>query len=467
MKLAVIGTGYVGLVSGACFAKLGDDVVCVDVDRVKIEKLRRGRIPIFEPGLAELVEAGARSGKLSFASDFFDAISAADAVFLTVGTPLGADRRSPDLSFVYGAARVIAAHIRRSTVVVVKSTVPVGTAEEVEAIIRKFRPGAEFAVVSNPEFLREGSAIADFEAPDRIVIGAEHGDARKLVNRLYEPLARNGVPILNTTRRTAELIKYAANAFLAAKIAFVGELADLCERAGADIGEVSRGMGMDKRIGAQFLQAGPGYGGSCFPKDTLALLGMARQYERRLQILESVVDVNESRRRTMVDKIIQACDGSVRGKRIAVLGLTFKPNTDDVRESASLSIIPMLEGCGARVCAYDPAGMPQARAILPRLEMAQDPESCMRDADALVIVTEWQEFQRLRLERISKLLRGRTVVDLRNIFDPAEMAGSGFNYVSVGRPTIAPVRRETAFGSRKRAARTRDGALSPALSSAG
>jgi UDPglucose 6-dehydrogenase len=467
MKLAVIGAGYVGLVSGACFAKLDHNVVCLDVDRVKIEKLRRGRVPIFEPGLAELVEAGAARGKLSFATDFSDAIAGADAVFVTVGTPLGADRRSPELSFVYDAARVIAAHVHRSTVIVIKSTVPVGTAEEVEAIIRKFRPGAEFAVVSNPEFLREGSAIADFEAPDRIVIGAEDEHARKMVSRLYAPLTANGVPILHTSRRTAELIKYAANAFLAAKIAFIGELADLCERAGADIGLVSNGMGMDKRIGAQFLQAGPGYGGSCFPKDTLALLGTARQYETRLQILESVVEVNETRKRAMAEKIIQACDGSVRGKRIAVLGLSFKPNTDDVREAASLSIIPVLQARGAQIRAYDPAGMQQARTILPRLEIAADPESCMRDADALVILTEWQEFQQLEPARISKLLRGRTVVDLRNIFDPAEMAISGFNYVSLGRPTIPPGRRDSAPAPRKRTARSRDGALAPALTSAG
>jgi UDPglucose 6-dehydrogenase len=432
MKIAVLGTGYVGLVCGACLAGFGHSVTCVDVDAKKIKSLQHGRVPFFEPGLETLVAEQSRAGRLTFTTDAATAIRSAKAVFLSVGTPPG-DRGEADLSFVYECARTIAAYMRGYTVVVTKSTVPLGTAEEVEAIIRKERPGGSFAVVSNPEFMREGSAVQDFMSPDRVVIGAEEEPARKIMMQLYRPFQQNGVPIVCTSRRTAELLKYAANAFLAAKIAFIGELSDVCEQANADIADVALGIGLDPRIGPQFLQPGPGFGGSCFPKDALALATTARRFGTPSRIVEAVIAANEARKRAMVAKIVASFGGEVSGKRIAVLGLTFKPNTDDLREAASLVIVPMLEEMGASLRVYDPAGMKQARKLMPGLRTAKDPYDCVRESDALVILTDWDEFKRLDLERVKAELRAPLVIDLRNIYDPQEMIRRGFDYVGLGR----------------------------------
>ncbi|RDJ24094.1 UDP-glucose/GDP-mannose dehydrogenase family protein [Bosea caraganae] len=433
MRIAMIGSGYVGLVSGACFSDFGHVVACVDKMPVKIEALQRGEIPIFEPGLQALVASNAQAGRLSFSTDLKSAVAGADAVFIAVGTPSRRGDGFADLSYVYQAAREIALALDGYTVIVTKSTVPVGTGDEVERIIRETRPDADFAVASNPEFLREGAAIADFKRPDRILLGTDDERAIEVLKEVYRPLYLNQAPILVTSRRTAELTKYAANAFLATKITFINEMADLCEQVGANVQEVARGIGLDNRIGGKFLHAGPGYGGSCFPKDTLALMKTAQEYDAPLRLVETVVAVNDKRKRAMARKVITACGGSVRGKTIAVLGLTFKPNTDDMRDAPSLSVITALQDAGARVRAYDPEGTDNARLMLENVDYAGDAYGCIEGADALVVVTEWDEFRALDLDRIKQALREPVIVDLRNIYRTEDMHARGFTYVSVGR----------------------------------
>jgi UDPglucose 6-dehydrogenase len=442
MKIAMIGTGYVGLVSGACFADLGHHVVCVDTDRTKIEKLRRGEIPIYEPGLDDIVERNIKADRLSFTSDTAEAVPGRDAIFICVGTPPRDDGEA-DLSYVHAAARGIAPHISAYTVVVNKSTVPVGTGTEVERIIRTANPKAEFDVASNPEFLREGNAIDDFMKPDRIVIGTDSAQARNVMAALYRPLMLQESQILHTGRATSELIKYAANAFLAMKVTFINEIADICEQVDADVQDVSRGIGLDSRIGLKFLQAGAGFGGSCFPKDTLALTSTARKVGRPTQIVEAVIAANSERKRRMADKIITACGGTLTNKSIGVLGVTFKPNTDDMRDAPSLDIIPLLQKAGARIRAYDPEGMSEARKYLDDIEWSEDAYGVMQGADALLILTEWNEFRALDLGRTRKLLRKPLVIDLRNIYTPAEMTSAGFEYHSVGRPSFPPPLHDT------------------------
>jgi len=434
MRVAMIGSGYVGLVSGACFADFGHVVTCVDKDPAKIEALTRGDIPIFEPGLDDLVATNVKEGRLSFATDLTEAVRSADAVFIAVGTPSRRGDGHADLSYVYQAARDIAKVMDGYTVIVTKSTVPVGTGDEVERIVRETRPDADFAVVSNPEFLREGAAIADFKRPDRIVIGTDDERARRVMAEVYRPLYLNQAPILYTGRRTAELTKYAANAFLATKITFINEIADLCEKVGANVQEVARGIGLDNRIGGKFLHAGPGYGGSCFPKDTLALIKTAQDAGSPMRIVETVAAVNDQRKRAMARKVIAACGGSVRGKTVAVLGLTFKPNTDDMREAPALSIITALQDGGAKIRAYDPEGMEQAQSLLEHVTYCDNAYDCVEGADALVIVTEWNAFRALDLDRVKGQMKAPIVVDLRNIYRADEMARRGFLYVSVGRP---------------------------------
>ncbi|CAH1670850.1 UDP-glucose dehydrogenase family protein [Chelatococcus asaccharovorans] len=434
MRIAMIGTGYVGLVSGTCFADFGHAVTCVDNDPAKIAKLQHGDIPIFEPGLGELVDNNRRAGRLSFTTDLTDAVREADAVFIAVGTPSRRGDGHADLTFVHQAAREIAAAIDGYTVVVTKSTVPVGTGDEVERIMREIRPDAAISVVSNPEFLREGAAITDFKRPDRIVIGTDEPRAQAVMAEIYRPLYLNQAPIVFTGRRTAELIKYAANAFLATKITFINEIADLCESVGANVQEVARGIGLDNRIGGKFLHAGPGYGGSCFPKDTLALLRTAEESDISLSIISAVVEANERRKRAMADKVITACGGTVAGKTIALLGLTFKPNTDDMRDAPSLTIVPALQEAGATVRAFDPTQSPDILRLLPGVKLSDDPYDCMSGADTLVILTEWDAFRALDLDRIKTALARPVVVDLRNIYRPQEMRQRGFTYVSVGRP---------------------------------
>jgi UDPglucose 6-dehydrogenase len=439
MRVTMIGTGYVGLVSGACFADFGNQVVCVDQDAAKIDQLAQGKSPIFEPFLDALIARNTQAGRLSFTTASGPAIQSADAVFIAVGTPSRRGDGFADLSFVHGAARQIAAELDGFTVIATKSTVPVGTGDEVDAIVRQLRPNAEFAVVSNPEFLREGAAIEDFKRPDRVVVGTEDERARRLMAELYRPLYINETPMLFTSRRTAELIKYAANAFLATKITFINEMAELCEKVGANVQEVARGMGLDGRIGSKFLHAGPGYGGSCFSKDASALVAIGQRYGAPTRIVETVISVNSARKSAMVQKIVAACGGSVRGKRVAVLGLAFKPNTDDMREAPSLSILPVLAAEGADVRAYDPAAMTEARKLLPEVTTEADPYACIDGADALVILTEWDQFRALDLDRVRSMLRKPVVIDLRNIYKPADMVARGFTYVSVGRPAGAPL----------------------------
>ncbi len=438
MRVAVVGTGYVGLVSGACFSDFGHDVTCVDKDAGKIERLKTGIIPIFEPGLEELVDRNVKAGRLRFTTDMGQTIRQADAIFIAVGTPSRRGDGFADLTYVFEAAREIASLVEGFTVIVTKSTVPVGTGDEVEALIRAARPDADVAVVSNPEFLREGAAIEDFKRPDRIVVGTDDERARGVMRELYRPLFINETPIVFTARRTAELIKYAANAFLATKISFINEMADLCEAVGANVQEVARGIGLDGRIGSKFLHAGPGYGGSCFPKDTLALVQTAREFGAPTRIVETVVEVNERRKVAMAGKIIKACGGSVSAKTIAVLGLTFKPNTDDMREAPSLAIIPNLQREGAIIRAYDPEGMTEARTLLQDVIYSDDPYACIDGADAMIILTEWDEFRALDLARIRQSLRQPVVVDLRNVYKPQMMAAHGFTYVSIGRPQAEP-----------------------------
>lgn len=436
MRVAMIGTGYVGLVSGACFSEFGVDVICVDKDADKIDRLRNGEIPIYEPGLEDYVSRNVEAGRLHFSTDLASAVAQADAVFIAVGTPTRRGDGYADLSYVYAAAREIAQAVEGFTVVVTKSTVPVGTGREVSRILAEERPDADVDVVSNPEFLREGSAIEDFIRPDRIVIGVESDRAMAVMRGLYRPLYLNETPIVATSLETAEIIKYAANAFLATKITFINQVADLCEAAGGDVQHVAKAIGLDGRIGAKFLHAGPGFGGSCFPKDTLAFSRTGERFGARQQIVEAVVEVNETRKRRMVDKIINACGGDVSGKTLAVLGVTFKPNTDDMRDSPSLVIIPGLQAAGATVQAYDPAGMDEAAVILDGVAWCADPYAALEGADALVIVTEWNAFRALDLDRIKQALAMPVVVDLRNIYDPQEMASAGLTYVSVGRATV-------------------------------
>lgn len=434
MRVAMIGTGYVGLVSGACFSEFGHSVVCVDKDPEKIAALEDGRMPIYEPGLEDVVAKNVAAGRLAFTTSLADGVKDADAVFIAVGTPSRRGDGYADLSYVYAAAEEIAKSVDGYTVVVTKSTVPVGTGDEVEKIIRKVRPDLEFDVVSNPEFLREGSAIGDFMRPDRVVIGAESEAAQEAMRALYRPLFLIETPIVFTQRRTSELIKYAANTFLATKITFINEIADLCEHVGADVHDVARGIGLDGRIGRKFLHPGPGYGGSCFPKDTRALVATAQQFNSPLRIVEQVVAINDDRKRRMAQKIVDACGGSVDGRTIAILGVTFKPNTDDMREAPSLDIIPALIQGGATVRAYDPEGMEEAAKVLDGVEWCDEAYATMKDADALAILTEWNQFRALDLDRVLGQLARPVMVDLRNVYDPAEMAEKGFIYTSIGRP---------------------------------
>jgi UDPglucose 6-dehydrogenase len=433
----MIGTGYVGLVSGACFADFGHHVICVDKDADKIAALRNGEIPIYEPGLDELVEANVQADRLQFTEDLAGPVSTADAVFIAVGTPSRRGDGHADLSYVYAAAREIAAALKDFTVVVTKSTVPVGTGDEVERLIREANPTADVVVASNPEFLREGAAIRDFKFPDRIVVGTNDERARKALGDIYRPLSLNQAPIMYTARRTAEMIKYAANAFLATKITFINEIADLSEKVGADVQEVARGIGLDNRIGTKFLHAGPGFGGSCFPKDTRALLKIALDHDIQLRIVDAVLAVNENRKRAMARKVAAALGGQLRGKTVAVLGLTFKPDTDDMREAPSIPLVTGLLDMGAQVRAFDPAGMDQARPELPEIEYCADAYACARDADALVIMTEWVQFRALDLDRLKREMRQPVMVDLRNIYRRDDLEARGFIYESVGRPKIS------------------------------
>ena len=436
MRIAMIGTGYVGLVSGACFADFGHQVTCVDKDSSKIEALHRGEIPIFEPGLDVLVASNVKAKRIDFTTDLKGPVAEADAVFIAVGTPSRRGDGHADLSYVYAAAREIASALSGFTVVVTKSTVPVGTGDEVERIIREANPSADVVVASNPEFLREGAAIRDFKFPDRIVVGTEDERCRKVLSDVYRPLSLNQAPLMFTKRRTAELIKYAANAFLATKITFINEMADLAEKVGADVQEVARGIGLDNRIGTKFLHAGPGFGGSCFPKDTRALVKIAQDYDVQLRIVESVLGVNENRKRAMARKVSNAVGTSLRGKTVAVLGLTFKPDTDDMRESPSIPLVTGLLDMGARVRAHDPVGMEQARKELPNIEYVDDPYDCVKGADAMVVVTEWVQYRTLDLERLKQEMAQPVVIDLRNIYRPEDMEANGFTYESVGRPPL-------------------------------
>ncbi|MEY9769972.1 UDPglucose 6-dehydrogenase [Sinorhizobium fredii] len=436
MKITMIGAGYVGLVSGVCFADFGHDVVCLDKDEAKIAALKKGEIPIFEPGLDHLVASNVASGRLHFTTDLAPAVSGSDVIFIAVGTPSRRGDGHADLSYVHAAAREIAANLNGFTVVVTKSTVPVGTGDEVERIIRETNPDADFAVVSNPEFLREGAAIDDFKRPDRIVIGLADNDqrARDVVTEVYRPLYLNQAPLVFTSRRTSELIKYAGNAFLAMKITFINEMADLCEKVGANVQDVARGIGLDGRIGAKFLHAGPGYGGSCFPKDTLALVKTAQDHDSPVRLVETTVTVNDNRKRAMGRKVITAVGGDVRGRKVAVLGLTFKPNTDDMRDSPAIAIVQTLQDAGATVTGYDPEGMENARKVIEGLDYATDPYDAAADADALVIVTEWNEFRALDFARLKRTMSTPLLVDLRNIYRKDEITRHGFTYASVGRP---------------------------------
>ena len=433
MRIAMIGTGYVGLVSGACFSDFGHDVTCVDKDASKIEALKRGIMPIFEPGLDQLVDRNVRGGRLAFTTDLAEAVADADAIFIAVGTPSRRGDGHADLSYVFGATEEIGRALKKPAVVVTKSTVPVGTGDEVERIIRQTAPETRAWVVSNPEFLREGAAIEDFKRPDRIVIGTDDPEAAEIMRDVYRPLYLNKAPLVVTSRRTAELIKYAANAFLATKITFINEVADLCEAVGADVQDVARGIGLDNRIGAKFLHAGPGYGGSCFPKDTVALLKTAEDNLAPLRIVEAVVAVNDQRKRAMGRKVIQALDGEARGKTVALLGLTFKPNTDDMREAPSLSIVQALLDAGASVRGYDPEGIEQARALMPDIEYFEDPYKAAEGADAVVLVTEWDVLRALDLHRLAATMSQPILVDLRNVYPPEDVEAAGLQWFGIGK----------------------------------
>jgi UDPglucose 6-dehydrogenase len=434
MKIAMIGTGYVGLVSGVCFSDFGHEVVCVDKNPAKVDMLERGEVPIFEPGLDRLMARNVEAGRLSFTGALADAVDGADAVFIAVGTPTRRGDGHADLSYVYAAAEEIARALTGYAVIVTKSTVPVGTNREVARRVRAANPEAEFDVASNPEFLREGAAIDDFMRPDRVVVGIESDRAREIMGDIYRPLFLREFPIVYTDLESAEMIKYAANAFLAAKITFINEIASLCERVGADVKAVSKGMGLDGRIGNKFLHAGPGFGGSCFPKDTRALARIGQDHGLPLEITEAVIRVNEEIKRRMVNKVLDLCDGSVNGKTVAVLGVTFKPNTDDMREAPSLTIVPALVGGGAKVRVVDPQGRREGEALLPGVEWCEDPYQAAAEADVLVLLTEWNEFRALDLGRLAQTMRGKRMADLRNIYNPADARDAGFSeYVAVGR----------------------------------
>jgi UDPglucose 6-dehydrogenase len=436
MRIAMIGAGYVGLVSGACFSDFGHHVICIDSDQEKVAALKSGKIPIYEPGLADLVANNVRQGRLAFGNDVKSAVGSADVVFIAVGTPSRRGDGHADLSYVYAAAREIAGALSKFAVVVTKSTVPVGTSDEVERIMREQNPDADFAVVSNPEFLREGAAIRDFKHPDRIVIGTGEARARDVITEVYRPLHLNAPPILYTDRRTAELTKYAANSFLATKVAFINEIADLAEKVGANVQEVARGIGLDNRIGSKFLHAGPGFGGSCFPKDTMALIKTGQDNETPLRIIETVVAVNDQRKRAMARKVANAFggNGNLRGKSIAVLGVTFKPNTDDMRDAPSIPLITALQDMGAEVRVFDPVGMPQAKKVLENVTFCHDAYDCAKGAHALVIVTEWEQFRALDLKEMASIMASSVIVDLRNIYSPEEVTRNGFHYCGIGRP---------------------------------
>ncbi|MEA3002510.1 MAG: UDPglucose 6-dehydrogenase [Sphingomonadales bacterium] len=436
MQIAMIGTGYVGLVSGACFSDFGHDVICVDKDAGKIDALQRGIMPIFEPGLDRLVASNVRGGRLSFTTDLPAGVAGADAIFIAVGTPSRRGDGHADLSYVFGAAEEIARALKKPAAVITKSTVPVGTGDEVERILRETAPDAKAWVVSNPEFLREGAAIEDFKRPDRIVIGTDNEDAAEIMREVYRPLYLNKAPLLFTSRRTAELIKYAANAFLATKITFINEIADVCEAVGADVQDVARGIGLDNRIGSKFLHAGPGYGGSCFPKDTLALLKTAEDHEAPLRIVEAVVKVNEARKRAMGRKVIQALGGDVRGRTVALLGLTFKPNTDDMRDAPSISIVQALEDAGATVRGFDPEGTEQARPLMPNVRFCDTAYQAAEGADAVVLVTEWDVLRALDLSRLARTMAQPVFVDLRNVYPPEDVEEAGLRWFGIGRPRI-------------------------------
>ena len=433
MKIAMIGSGYVGLVSGACFADFGHDVICVDKDESKIARLNDNVMPIYEPGLEGLVKRNVEAGRLHFSTDLPASVADCEAVFIAVGTPSRRGDGHADLSYVYAASKEIAAAIGPRTIVVTKSTVPVGTGDEVERIIREASPDLEFAVVSNPEFLREGAAIADFKRPDRIVVGSDVDWAQDAMHAIYRPLFLNESPILFTSRRSSELIKYAANAFLATKITFINEMADLCEKLGADVQDVSRGIGLDNRIGAKFLHAGPGYGGSCFPKDTLALLKTAQDNESPVRIVSAVVEANDLRKRAMGRKVIQAVGGDARGKKVALLGLTFKPNTDDMRDAPSIAIVQTLLDAGANISAHDPEGMVEAAKIMPEVAMTDSAYAAAADADAVAIVTEWDAYRALDLSKLHSAMKGKALIDMRNIYDAEQAEAAGFEYTSIGR----------------------------------
>ena len=438
MKIAMVGSGYVGLVSGACLADFGHDVVCIDKDPGKIERLLQGEMPIFEPGLAELVGSNVKAGRLSFTTSLAEGVQGASAIFIAVGTPSRRGDNHADLSYVFGVAKEIAENLTNDAAIVTKSTVPVGTGDEIERILSEAGLPVQVSVVSNPEFLREGAAIGDFKRPDRIVIGAEDDFGRQIMQDVYRPLFLNHSPILFVSRRSSEMIKYAANAFLATKITFINEIADLCEKVGGNVQDVARGIGLDNRIGSKFLHAGPGYGGSCFPKDTLALLKTAEDHDSPLRIVEAVAKVNETRKRAMGRKVIEVLtasgEGQVRGKKVALLGLTFKPNTDDMRDAPSIAIAQTLIDAGIHVTAFDPEGMESARPLMPGVEMVGDVYTAVTGADAIAIVTEWDAFRALDLDKIKQLVAAPVLVDLRNIYRPEEMRAKGFNYTSIGRP---------------------------------
>jgi UDPglucose 6-dehydrogenase len=442
MRIVMVGSGYVGLVSGACLADFGHQVVCIDKDRAKLRALRQGDIPIYEPGLADLVRNNLKEKRLSFANELAEHVAAADATFIAVGTPRRDDGHA-DLSYVYNVAREVAAAIKGFSVLITKSTVPVGTCDEIQRIMHLERPDADVAVISNPEFLREGAAIRDFKFPDRVVVGCDDERAKKVLADLYRPLSLSKVPILYTTRRNAELIKYAANAFLATKITFINEIADLCEKVGGDIQEVARGIGLDNRIGTKFLHAGPGFGGSCFPKDVRALIKTGQDHGVSLRILEAVEMVNDNRKRAMSRKISAVVAGGLRDRTVAVLGLSFKPNTDDLREAPSISLVTALEDMGANVRAFDPAAMDQAKLVLPKLTYCESAYHCAEGADALVIVTEWEQFRALDLARLRNVMASPVIVDLRNIYDPEGVRQHGFAYVCVGRVDKGSLNSET------------------------
>jgi UDPglucose 6-dehydrogenase len=437
MKITMIGTGYVGLVSGACFADFGHSVVCVDKDEGKIAAIRQGKMPIYEPGLESLVAGNVAAGRLDFTTDLAEGVRGADAIFIAVGTPSRRGDGHADLSYVYAAAKEIAEALDGPAVIVTKSTVPVGTGDEVERIIREVRPDIEVAAVSNPEFLREGAAIGDFKRPDRIVVGTDDPRATAVMRQIYRPLYLNEAPLIFTSRRTAELIKYAANAFLATKITFINEIADLCEAVGAEVKDVARGIGLDNRIGSKFLHAGPGYGGSCFPKDTMALIKTGQDFDAPIRIVEAVAQVNDNRKRAIGRKVVKALGGDARGKRVAILGLTFKPNTDDMRDAPSLSIVQALQDAGADICAYDPEGMAAAAPMMPGVEMMADPYSAAKGADVLVLVTEWDIFRALNLKQIAQSMNAPILVDLRNIYPATEASEAGFHLYRVGGPDAA------------------------------